>query len=305
MLTHRLIPVLLALTMGSTAMASRTVRLPDYLCGGNDSIFADAYETGGVFSSDPSQGSGGGYPGSISRTFTFAPFGQQTYYLYVPARYQPGQAMPLMVVLEGYTGSHTASVQQAQVLRDDWIAAASAYGFIIAAPVNNTADGSWIPADGTAQANDYDMIGAMIDDVAQAWNIERNRISVWGFSAGGSIAWDMLLNDGRFAQPTPLSAATLASMSIAAANSSFACSLDPTPCTTRFANLPRKVPVGIHIGTSDPNHAGAANDFQRLLSNGWQPGRDLDYEEFTGGHTFTLAHLQEVAGFACGFALDP
>ena len=302
---RHILSALIALGLSATATASQTVHLPDYWCGGTESIFADGYETGGVFTSDPSQGTGGTWPGSTSRSFNFPPLGQQTYYVYVPAQYQAGQAMPLMVVLEGYTGSHATSVQQAQILRDAWKPAADSRGFIIAVPVNNTNDGNWIPADGLGQANDYDVIATVIDDAAQAWNIERNRISTWGYSAGGNIAWDMLLNNGQFVRPTPLNAGTLASMSTSAANSGFACSLDSTPCSTRFANVPRKVPVDIHIGTLDGNYAGAADDYQRLLSNGWQPGRNLSYNPFSGGHTYLPAHLQHVADFACGFAVQP
>ena len=201
---------------GRAAEAAQTVRLPDYLCGGSQGIFADGYETGGVFSSDPSMGSGGAYPGNHSRSFPFAVLGTQTYYLHVPPQYQSGQAMPVMLVLEGYTGSHASSVQEAQGMRDAWIGPADTYGFIVAAPVNNKRNGSWLPADGSGQTNDYDAIGAALDDLGQAYNIERNRVSVWGFSAGGHIAWDMLLNNGAFVRPTPLNAGTLASMSTSA-----------------------------------------------------------------------------------------
>lgn len=295
--------IIFALT--ATAQAAQTVRLPDYLCGGTDSIFADGYETGGVYASDASLGSGGTWPGNHSRSFSLGTFGQQTYYLHVPPQYQPAQAMPLMVVLEGYTGSHSASVQEAQGLRDDWVAAADSSGFMIAVPVNNRTDGNWIPADGSGQTSDYDVIAAVLADMAQSYNIERNRISAWGYSAGGNVAWDMLLNDGLFVRPTPLSAATLASLSTSAANSSFACGLGPTPCATRFANLPRKLPIDIHIGTSDPNYAWAAADHQRLLSNGWIDGVTVSYNAFVGGHTFSTAHLPQIAKFACGFALQP
>ncbi|MGB8716855.1 MAG: hypothetical protein WCD66_10925 [Rhodanobacteraceae bacterium] len=297
--------ICLAAVFAGPVSAAQTIRLPDYLCGGSQGIFADGYETGGVFSSDPSMGSGGAYPGNHSRSFPFAVLGTQTYYLHVPPQYQSGQAMPVMLVLEGYTGSHANSVQDAQGMRDDWIGPADTYGFIVAVPVNNKWNGSWLPADGSGQTNDYDAIGAALDDLGQAYNIERNRVSVWGFSAGGHIAWDMLLNNGAFVRPTPLNAGTLASMSTSGANSQFACNDTVATCGARFAALPRKVPVDIHIGNSDPNYAWTGDDYQRLLTNGWVYGKNLSYTLFVGGHTYMASHLVQVAGFACRYALQP
>ena len=65
MFAPRIILAACALGVFGTAMAGRAVQLPDYLCGGSDSIFADGYETGGMFSSDPSQGNGGVWPDEI------------------------------------------------------------------------------------------------------------------------------------------------------------------------------------------------------------------------------------------------
>lgn len=304
MLNRLILAVLLLFALAEAAAAAQTIHLPDRLCIGADRIFADGYEPA-AFTSDPSLGSGGVYPGSQSRSFTFAVLGQQTYYLYVPVQYQPGQAMPLMVVLEGYTGSPTASIQAAQGMRDDWIGPASIYGFIVVVPVNNKSDGNWIPADGSGQVNGYDAIGAVMDDLGEAYNVERNRISVWGFSAGGNIAWDMLLNNGAFVRPTPLNAANVASISTSGANSHFACYYTLNYCAARFANLARKVPVDIHIGNSDPNYSWAADDKQRLLANGWATGDTLNFSLFVGGHTYRPAHLQQIAKFACGFAVQP
>lgn len=287
------------------APCAQTVRLPDYLCGGLESIFADSFESGGTFSSQPSLGSGGAWPGSQSRSFVSTAFGTQTYYLYVPPQYQPGQAIPLMVVLEGAAGSHAGALQRAQALRDNWIGPADTYGFLIAVPVSNGAQGGWLAPDGSGQINDYDMIADMLADLEQAYNIERNRVSVWGFSAGGHIAWDMLLNHDQYLRPTPLGAENLAAFATSAANSRFACYNSPSYCDARFSALTRQLPVSIHIGNSDPNYAWAEDDHQRLLAHGWQAGNNLNWNLFVGGHTFTPAHLEQVAAYACRFAVIP
>lgn len=289
---------LATLAMGS-ASATSTVRLPDTPCGGSDSIFADGLETAGMYPANPSQGSGGAWPGNQARNFQSPGYGNQTYYLYIPPQYQPGQPMPLMVVLEGTAGSHAAAMQRAQQLRDNWSDAADNYGFIIAAPVSNGSQGGWLVP------GDYGNLALMLADVKQAYNIERNRISLWGYSAGGHIAWDMLLNFDVYSAPTPFNADNLASFSTSAANSGFACEYQVSTCNAAFSHLPRRVPVDIHIGTSDPNHAWAADDYQRLLAHGWQDAVNLSYNPFNGGHTYTFAQLEQVAAFACRYAAVP
>ncbi len=298
-LLHRLIGTSLLLVFAADVVAQpRTVVLPDYLCGGTDSIFADGFETAGLYTSDASGGTGGVWPGKSTETFYGSNFGTQTYYVYVPPAYDPASPMPLMVVLHGAAGSHSQAFAAAKAARDKWVPAANAYGFIIAAPVGNGNSGAWVtPAD-------YTLTQWMIDDVAELWNIERNRISGWGFSAGGHVAWDMLLNAADYPL-VPFTVSRLASMAISGANSQFACYNNAATCGGRFASLSRKIPVALYIGTSDPNYGWAAGDYQRLLNNGWVQGRSLDYHAFAGGHNYTQLQLKQIAGFACGFAVQP
>lgn len=279
------------------AAQTYTVRLPDAWCGGSDGLFADGFETGGVFSSDPSLGSGGAALGKVTGGFTSPSYGAQTYYLYLPPQYDPAQPAPLMVVLHGYAGSPFYASAAARTLRNAWITAADTYGFIIAAPVGNSPHGSWLVP------GDYETIDLMLGDLAQDYNIERNRISIWGFSAGGHVVWDMVLNGGSNA--SPLDATNLAAMATSGANSQFACNNNPVTCGSRFAALQRKLPVDVHIGTNDPNYAWAADDQQRLLSSGWLAGDKLSFNIFVGGHTYTPAQVMQVGGFACRFAVQP
>lgn len=299
MLRYLIKSAVMVFVLTGAAQAAQTVRLPDYLCGGTDSLFADGYETGGMFASDASLGSGGAWPGESVRSFAVPGLGQVTYYAYVPPQYDPAQAMPLMLVLHGAAGSPAAAMQAAAAMRDDWENAADAYGFVIIAPVASGNSGGWVPLP------DYDKLESAWNDAASVWNIERNRRSLWGFSAGGHVAWDMVLNHDPVSYPTAFHAGTLASLSTSAANSQLACFNSPNSCATLFAALPRKLPVDIHIGISDPNYAGAAADHQRLLNNGWIDGVTVSYNAFVGGHTFVLAHLPQIAQFACGFAVQP
>src|SRR5699024_7428282 len=108
-----------------------TVKLPISSCRGRDSLFADGFEADAVYVSDPSMGVGGAWPGKSTRQSYGSNFGVQTYYVYVPPAYDAAHPMTLMVVLHGAAGSHALAMQAAQGVRDNWISAADAYGFII------------------------------------------------------------------------------------------------------------------------------------------------------------------------------
>lgn len=279
----------------------RTIVLPDSLCGGTDSIFADAFETGGTFASNPSLGTGGAWPGAQSRSFDGHDFGMQTYHAWLPVDYDPARAAPLMVVLHGAAGSPAQAAVQAQLLRDEWAAATTGLGYVILAPVANGPNGGWLAPPGPGE-DDYDMIRYALDDALSAWNIERNRISLWGYSAGGHIAWDMVLNHDDYPRPSPLHAGNLASLATAAANSQFACYGNAATCIARFQALPRPLPVSMHIGTQDPGYAWAVADRDRMQALEWPY---LSFNVFSGGHGYQPAHLAAAAAFACRFAAAP
>lgn len=292
------------------ASATQTVRLPAALCAGSGSIFVDDFDASGVIPHDPSLGSGGLYPGSRHRTVNVNAAGAQKYYLYVPAAYSPTQSMPLVIVLHGEAGSHTAANSQATVMRNYWSTPAARYGFIVMAPVSNGVQGGWVAPDGSGDVNDYDVIDAEITDAEQAYNIERSRISLWGFSAGADVGWDMLLKAGAYVRPTPLNESNLAVLASSAGSSAYACGGSASLCGTLFSALSRAVPVDMHIGLMDTQTLPWAQaDRQRLLNNGWIEGQTLSYIEFNGGHSATAAQfaaqVDETGGFMCRFAEQP
>lgn len=285
----------LLIAVGGQVLATQTVLLPAVLCAPNDSIFIDDFDASGVIPHDPSLGIGGDYPSNQQRTIIMGS-GSHEYYLHVPAAYAPGQSAPLVIVLHGAAGPGSAD-QQATTMRNDWSAAADRYGFIVLAPVATGPHGGWeVPGD-------YDVIVAELTDVEQRYNIELSRISLWGFSAGGDVAWDMLLNG----TPLALNASTLAALASSGSSSVLACQGDQNTCDSRIAALPRKVPIDMHIGLQDypPLLQWVRDDRQRLLNNGWIEGRTLSYTEFNGGHTLPLPQLDEIGGFMCRFAVGP
>jgi len=293
----------------STAGAVSTVTLPAWVCAHPDAIFAGGFQAGQVvLPSNPSLGSGGA-KGSITRKLHIAGLGSgiQTYYLYVPANYTPARAWPLLLALHGvapYPGNTYAAM-----IRDDWSSIANAGGFIVAAPVaheqvdvNGSPGVTWLVPP-TAGPNDYDQFAAIKADLENAYNIERTRIYGWGFSAGAHVMHDLGVNT----YSTAFNATTMAAYGVSAGDLyGLACSSD-TECGLTLAALPRKIPLDIHIGTSDPNYLCpyAQCDHNRFLAKGWSDGQTIFYTPFSGGHEYTVSQLGAIWHNLCASAVVP
>lgn len=292
----------------NTALAAQTVHMPPGYCSAPIMLFADGFESVTPIPHAPSGGSGGAYPGAVTGLFYVpglgTPGGEQTYYLYVPQNYAPQRALPLMIALHGAAGSHANAMLAAAAVRDNWAPVAEQGGFIVAAPVGNSTHGSWTVSSWIGPT-DYDGFAGMLDDIEAAYNIERSRIYLWGFSAGGHVAYDLVFNGAMYA--TPLHADNLAAFAVSAGvMDGLACDpQSPSGCNQITSSLSRTVPVDIHIGAFDPLLPYAQTDRQRLLAHGWVTGSNLFYTEFSGGHTYTQAHLQSVWDHVCGFARGP
>jgi predicted esterase len=302
------VALIFALCRG-TAGAVSTATLPAWVCAHPDAIFAGGFEAGqSALPSNPSLGSGGA-KGSITRKVHVAGLGSgtQTYYLYVPTNYTAARAWPLMLALHGvapYPGNAYAAM-----IRDDWVSVASANGFIIAAPVaheqvdvNGSPGVTWLVPP-SAGANDYDEFAAIRTDLESAYNIERTRLYGWGFSAGAHVMHDLGVNTYSSA----FNATTMAAYGVSAGDLyGLACSSD-SECGLALAALPRKIPLDIHIGTSDPNFLCpyAQCDHTRFLAQGWGDAQTIFYTPFSGGHEYTVTQLGEIWHNLCPNAVVP
>ena len=293
----------------AVAPAAQTVTLPSWVCREPDAVFNGGFDTAEtIVPHDPSGGSGGAI-GSITRTVHVAGLGSGTqgYYLYVPTNYTPARSWPLLLALHGvapYPGNAYAAM-----IRDDWVGAASTNGFIVAAPVAHeqvdvygSPGVTWSvpPASG---ATDYDEFAAIRADLESAYNIDRTRIYGWGFSAGGMVMHDLGVNTFSLA----FNASTMAAYGVSAGDLfGLACSSD-VECGLALAALPRKIPVDIHIGTSDPNYLCpyAQCDHSRFVGQGWDDGQTLFFTTFSGGHEYTQAQLGEIWHNLCPNAVVP
>lgn len=303
----------MALLIGQTTAtsAAQTVVLPDWVCMHPDSIYAGGFEDGEVIlPNDPSNGSGG-TTGSITRQVhvTGLGTGPQTYYLYVPTNYSPSRAWPILLALHGtapYPDTYAATT------RDDWVAAASTGGFIVAAPVAHSVfydpgcqcNGvSWLlPPSSTA--TDYDEFAAIRADLEAAYNIERTRIYGWGFSAGGHVMHDLGINTYSAA----FNASTMAAYSVSSGDlAGLACQgLSNTQCNQALDALPRKIPVDIHIGgNTDPNFGPAQADHTRFVAQGWTDSDSIFYTSINIGHTYAIPQLTDIWHNLCPNAVIP
>ena len=177
-----------------------------------------------------------------------------------------------MIAPETRAGSDAGFSAAAQAARNDWATVANTGGFIVVAQASTGSGGGWLPS------NDSAILNEIITDVFTAYNIEQNRIYGWGFSAGGHFIHALALQNSTFFAAYGVNAGILQALAGASA---------PTSAT-------RKVPVDIHIGTSDSLLPYAQQDKTTFQNAGWTLGTDLHYTEFSGGHTYTTTHLSQI-----------
>jgi len=296
-----------AITASPLASAAQRLTLPAWVCAHPDAIFVSGLEAGeSVVPHSPSNGSGGAYPGNVTRTVNVPGFGNQAYYLYVPTSYTPTRPWPAILVLHGAGGPGTSDIR-AQAARTSWSALAQSAGFIVAAPAGSGSMGGWIAPNINGQGpSDYDAIATVVADVKAHYNIETTREYAWGFSAGGETLHDIVLTGW-----SGMNADTYAGFAVTGAVLA-GCLPYNTVNSCVPANAARIIPLDIHAGVNDPNIplSYPRSDKAVFLAAGWQQGDTLFYTEFTdgsppGSHTYTATHLGDVWHNLCPNAVIP
>lgn len=300
--------VLLLLSCCPATHAATTVRLPAWACNGNnDRIFRHGLQSGEFVPKTPSHGSGGASPGQQLRTLSIAGLGNgvQKIHLYIPPNYNPAYATPLVITLHGTAGSPANADVYAQDIRNTWQSVAATRGFIVAAPVANGSNGSWLDGSG-GTPNDYIFLAAAVADLRAAYNIDDSRVQLWGFSAGGHVAHDLLVNGTVPA----LDEFHVSSYAVSAGRLfSLACYGDSeAQCQQRLDTQTRKLPFALYLGTADPMYGppyNAVDDPPRFETAGWVMYDTVSYYVFGGGHTYEAGHFVDLWNFMCRFALSP
>ena len=268
----------------SCAHAVETARLSAGACLGGNLLAADDFESVPAFRADASHGSGG-VAGKGSATVQVSGLPTGTYYWHVPAAYDGTQPWPIVIALHGTAGSHASALLAAAQLRIDWVSTANANRLLVFAPASSGTQGGWLPPDDADDhASDYDLIAAALLDFEARFNVDRSRRYLWGFSSGGHVAHDLMLNNfnpvlngntvaGYAVQAGILAALTCAQMTAA-------------QCAELLDTTPRKPPVQIRIGALDPLLSHTQSDRDLMLAHGWQSGTNHGYLEGAGGHTY-------------------
>jgi poly(3-hydroxybutyrate) depolymerase len=270
-----------ALLAPTLALAASAFRLPVAWCDGGR-LFGHGFEA--AVPGDPSDGAGGAFPGDHSRTvFVQATGSTRAYHLHVPVGYGVDRAHPVLVLLHGAAGSQAAVTAAAQALRTLFQPTSQAGGVILAALPAGGGQGGWVPG-----ADDA-FIAAALADLQAHYRIERTRVYLWGFSAGGHFGYGVALADtDRYAALAVKAGA-----------------LDAYAGPGAPGLAARRLPVAIRTGSSDPLLPYARLDRDRFIAAGWQLGLDLDYGEPPGGHTIDAADAQAAWAGLCRWAVQP
>jgi polyhydroxybutyrate depolymerase len=118
---------------------------------------------------------------------------KRTFYLRLPPGFSTAREYPLVVLLHGHNNSGASVLHQTKME-----AVADRYGFIVAAPNGTGRLGrvglTWNAGTccGFAQANHVDDVGflaALVDTLTHVLPIDRARVLIAGFSAGGMLAF--------------------------------------------------------------------------------------------------------------------
>ncbi len=289
------------------AVLAQTLRLPSSACA-EVGAQGDGFETS--TSTWPSLGAGGAVGGgngfvAVPGFESLPNYGHREYFYFVP-ELPLGKPMPLVVVLHGTAGSPLRARNEARVVRDVWIDAATRYGFAVLSPVAGGSQGSWVAPTAPADApTDYDVIAAIVHQFEASHNIERARRYLWGFSSGGHVALDLLINPthagfGRrqFAA-LAVNAGVLAGL---ACNGSRAAN-----CDSALRSAFPRLPLQVIVGDQDPLIGYAAADAPRFRAQGWTDTRDYQLQTFDGGHWVELTHPERQWQYLCQFSrrLDP
>ncbi len=275
MLNKTIVQIVACISFGFAAISGLQVRaecvpIPNLFVNGSQCIDTNSYA---------SMGRGGAFPGNQVRTFILGS-NNKSYFLFIPTQYDPGRALPLFVALHGSPGNVSLVDASASAVRDHWARLAETNQFIVIAPkASGTSGGGWVPG----QSADYANIAAAILDTTRAYNIDRNRIYLWGYSAGGHVAHDLALWEAGWLQLQNIRFAAYGVnagvLRAVAGNSGPVASV-------------RKISFYSQIGLNDSLLADARNDRAIFLANGWNEGDNFRYSEFAGGHVYVGADSQ-------------
>lgn len=129
---------------------------------------------------DPQQGSQQETPAGLERVQFDYRGDPRSFYIHIPPSARGGKALPAVLVFHGGGGDGAKVADQTGM-----VGVADRYGFVVIFP--NASGGNWNDGRDTTGGgpDDVGFTLALIDLVAQRWNVDRNRVFATGPSNGG------------------------------------------------------------------------------------------------------------------------
>lgn len=120
--------------------------------------------------------------------------GTRTYRIYLPEERQGAEPIGAIIFAHGYRGTAEGTMQNKSLLQ-----LADELGIaLVAAQARGT--GWHIPGrpreTGNTGLEEYNYFGAIIDDIAGRYDIDREKIMASGFSSGGMMIWELACKRG-------------------------------------------------------------------------------------------------------------
>jgi poly(3-hydroxybutyrate) depolymerase len=145
-----------------------------------------------------------------------------SYALFVPTHDKDAPPMPLLVAVHGAGGSGLDQIQA-------WLPVARANKFILLAPNIDNSPQAW-----DTFYDHPEWIHDAIDSVAQSYPVDKHRIYIWGYSAGGMFTFYFAFMESRYFAAAAVHGGVIEDSKYQMAD---------------FAV--RKIPVAYYIGTRD------------------------------------------------------
>lgn len=264
---------LLLLAGSSNATAAQTLTLDPSVCR-NDRLFAH----------------GMGEEADVEVGLLTRDFAGRRYFLVIPPAYRADRAYPTLLALHGTGGNPAGAESNALAIAQIWQPLARTRGMVVVVPIGSTQSGSW------STVVDMPFLQLLSGEIDSLINIDQSRRYLWGFSAGGHFGHSAVL------ERTDQYAAYAIAAGLLTRN---ACT--PDNCPAYLAAVPRRVPLDLSSGTSDPivPISEITADHGRFLDGGWRYGEELWVTGRNQGHTYTAAQLSDSWDRICRFAVVP
>lgn len=246
-----------------------------------DIIFNSGFQN----DSQPSNGTGGDFPGSFTRS-VFAEGQNRNYYISIPPNYNSEKATPLLFTWHGAGGAGTAPAY-AMAHRTFWKTTGDIHNFIVVAQESTGQNGGWVPS------TDFLILSVILQDMYDNYNIETSRIYGHGFSSGGHVLHGLMLQNSEDYAGYAISAGVL---------EAYAGTMAPS-------NAARIIPLYVSIGTNDTTGPDLNNltHLDHIIFNnaGWEDNKTYWIDEFSGGHEIDAEVREKSWNQLCIFSNIP